>query len=281
MPNVVVDGTVHLNVRTAGSGPAVVFHPGFGNNLDIWNWVVAELAATHLCVTFDPRGHGLSDKPDSAFTVDELATDVSALISALGLRDVTLVGHSLGAAACLQAVLDHNAGGAVTALGLLGPALPTFLQRPPGGLGVPAEVFSGLQASLAADYVGTIQATMGGFFHRVGGATAAWLGAKCLDLPVHLGTRYFAALAGIDFEARLAQVRVPVLAAWGAHDQLADPRWAAWFDAQHLPGYTTAVLPDSGHGLMVDEPAAVADLLRGLSARAQAAPDSFSPTASR
>ena len=63
-------------------GPALLSHPGFSNNLDLWNWLVRELAPTHHCVTFDPRGHGDSDKPDSEYTLDELAEDVAAWPSA-------------------------------------------------------------------------------------------------------------------------------------------------------------------------------------------------------
>ena len=73
MLTVAVDDGIRLHYREAGSGPALLFHPGFSSTLDMWNWLVRELAPTYRCITFDPRGHGASDKPDSEYTLDELA----------------------------------------------------------------------------------------------------------------------------------------------------------------------------------------------------------------
>jgi pimeloyl-ACP methyl ester carboxylesterase len=265
MPRISVDGDVALNYRVAGSGPALVFHPGFANTLDVWNWVVRELAPHHTCVTFDPRGHGASDKPDSAYTLDELAADTIALIEGLELTDVTLVGHSLGGAVSLQAVLKHNADGRIARLALLAPAAPRFLVADDLELGTPAAAFAGLQQALVERIVPTVLQTGGVFFHQTDEATARWLTEKCLDLPVHLAERYFSQLAEIDFRPQLAEVGVPVLVAWGAHDQMADPRWADWLREQNLPGWSVETLPHSGHGAMVDEPARVAELLHRFS----------------
>jgi pimeloyl-ACP methyl ester carboxylesterase len=88
-------------------------------------------------VTYDPRGHGESDKPDSEYTLDELAGDVAVLAERLHLSDVTLVGHSLGGAVCLTTVLDHNAEGRIGRLALLGAVVPTFLRMDGEQLGTP------------------------------------------------------------------------------------------------------------------------------------------------
>src|SRR3954469_7636675 len=143
LPFVAVGPDVRLHYRIAGEGPTLLFHPGFSNNLDLWNWLVRELAPTHRSVTFDPRGHGASDKPDSAYTLDELARDVVALAETLHLRDFTLVGHSLGAAVSLQAVLDHD-DERITRLVLVAPALPTYLRAEGEELGTPSAVFERL-----------------------------------------------------------------------------------------------------------------------------------------
>jgi pimeloyl-ACP methyl ester carboxylesterase len=265
MPRISVDGSVDLHYRIAGSGPALVFHPGFANTLDVWNWVVRELAPHRTCVTFDPRGHGASDKPDSAYTLDELAADTIALIEGLGLTDVTLVGHSLGGAVCLQAVLKHDADARIARLALLAPAAPRFLVADDLDLGTSADAFAGLQQALVERIVPTVLQTGAVFYHQTDADTARWLTEKCLDLPVHLAERYFGRLAEIDFRSQLTDVGVPVLVAWGAHDQMADPRWADWLREQHLPGWSVETLEHSGHGSMVDEPARVAELLSEFS----------------
>ncbi|MDF3311850.1 alpha/beta hydrolase [Rhodococcus sp. T2V] len=264
MGTITVDDGTALHYRDAGSGPALLFHPGFANNLDLWNWLVAELAPTHRCITFDPRGHGASDKPDSDYALDELGRDLVAIAERLDLHDVTVVGHSLGGAVATQAVLGHNQERRISRLALVGPAVPALIVGSEGAPGMPADAYAGLSAALAADYVGLLLGIVDNFYHQTPAATGTWLAGKCLDLPVHLGLRYFAHAADIDYRERLHEVDVPVLVMWGAHDRIADPRWADWLREQNLSGWQVETLNDSGHGAMVDEPGRMADLLRAF-----------------
>lgn len=261
MSAITVDDGTRLHYRVAGSGPALLFHPGFSNNLDLWNWVVRDLAPHRQCVTFDPRGHGASDKPDSAYTLAELGRDVVALTEQLGLRDVTLVGHSLGGAVSLAAVLDHDSAGLISRLALVSPALPRLLQSGDLDLGMPAEVFAGIQDGIANHWIATQQSIAKIFYHQTDEATGGWLAQQCLSMPVHIAIRYFSQLASIDYASRLHEVAIPVLVMWGAHDQIADPRWAGWFRSE-VPGWHVEMLANSGHGSMIDEPALMAELLR-------------------
>jgi pimeloyl-ACP methyl ester carboxylesterase len=261
-----IDTGVRLHYRIAGSGPTLLFHPGFSNNLDLWNWLVRELAPTHRCVTFDPRGHGASDKPDSEYTLEELARDVVALAETLDLRDVTLVGHSVGGAVSLQAVLDHDDGRNITRLVLMGPALPMYLRAGGEEFGAPPEAFEGLRAGIVENWIPTQLATAKIFYHKTDEETARWIAEQTLAMPVHIAEKYFSQLPTIDFRDRLAEVLIPVLVLWGAHDQLADPGWAGWIRGRNLPGWRVETLKQSGHGSMVDEPARVAELLREFTA---------------
>ncbi|MGY6653576.1 alpha/beta fold hydrolase [Amycolatopsis sp. TRM77291] len=265
MATMTVDGDVRLHYRVAGTGPALVFHPGFANTLDVWNWVVRELAPHRTCVTFDPRGHGASDKPDSTYTLDELAADTSALLAHLDLTDVTLVGHSLGGAVVFQTALKHDNDGRIARLALLAPAIPSFVADDDLGIGVTREEFSAMRQGLGAGMVPMVLGMAEAFFHRTDDATARWLLEKSLGMPIHLAERYLAQLGTIDFRPVLADVGIPVLTAWGEHDRMADLRWADWLRAADLPGWSVEILPDSGHGMMVDEPERLAALLRAFS----------------
>ena len=260
MPFVTVAKDVQLNYRVAGAGPTLLFHPGFANNLDLWNWVVRELAPTRTCVTFDPRGHGQSDKPDSTYPIDELATDVHALIEALDLSELTLVGHSLGGAVALQTVLEHDRE-RVRKVALLAPAAPCFLRQEGMELGMPPDVFAKMRTDMADNFVARMLGVRSVFFHQTDEQTALWLMSKTLDMPMHLAERCFAQLGTIDFRSRLKEIDVPVLAVWGVHDQMADLRWVQWLRDQELPAWTVEMLDHSGHAPMVDEPVAVADRL--------------------
>jgi non-heme chloroperoxidase len=65
------------------------------------------------------RGHGLSDHPPRGYTRAEFASDITALLKVLDLRDVTLVGHSLGSFVA-QVVAQNDVEGRVSRLVLVG-----------------------------------------------------------------------------------------------------------------------------------------------------------------
>jgi 3-oxoadipate enol-lactonase len=90
-----LNGVNHHYV-SMGEGPPVVLVHGLGGSLHLWHAVMANLSLHHHTVALDLRGHGRSDAGRAQFSVQTWAQDVSALIEALELPAVTLVGHSMG-----------------------------------------------------------------------------------------------------------------------------------------------------------------------------------------
>lgn len=81
--------------RRLGEGsPIVILHGLFGSG-DNWNSIARVLAERHEVILVDQRDHGRSPHTDH-ITYPLMADDVMGLIGTLGLRDVTLVGHSMG-----------------------------------------------------------------------------------------------------------------------------------------------------------------------------------------
>ncbi|KAI2620533.1 alpha/beta-hydrolase [Hypoxylon sp. NC1633] len=78
------------------SGPNVVFLAGWMQTAGSFKKQVAHLKTSYRVTTFDYRGHGDSDKPAFGHRVQRLAADLENLLTQLDLRDVTLVGHSMG-----------------------------------------------------------------------------------------------------------------------------------------------------------------------------------------
>ena len=112
-----LNGVNHHYV-SKGEGPPVVLVHGLGGSLHAWHGVIEALAIHHHVVALDLRGHGRTDVSSGGFSVQQWAQDVLALISALELPPVTLVGHSLGSLVAQQAALDRDE--AVDQLVLLG-----------------------------------------------------------------------------------------------------------------------------------------------------------------
>jgi non-heme chloroperoxidase len=82
---------------TGGTGRPVVLIHGWPLAGESWvNQVAALQAAGYRVITYDRRGFGRSDKPLVGYTYESLSDDLSAVLEALDLRDVTLVGFSMG-----------------------------------------------------------------------------------------------------------------------------------------------------------------------------------------
>jgi 3-oxoadipate enol-lactonase len=90
-----LNGVKH-HYMSKGQGPPVVFVHGLGGSLHYWHGVIEDLAAHHHCVALDLRGHGRTDVTKGQLSIETWAQDVEALLSALELPAVTLVGHSMG-----------------------------------------------------------------------------------------------------------------------------------------------------------------------------------------
>jgi non-heme chloroperoxidase len=88
---------IELYYEDLGSGPAVVLLHGWP--LDSRSWepqLHALLAAGHRVIVYDRRGFGRSSRPSVGYDFDTLAHDLDALLTQLDLREVTLIGFSLG-----------------------------------------------------------------------------------------------------------------------------------------------------------------------------------------
>lgn len=90
-----------------GSGDPVVLISGLGGMLSYWKPQIDELSKNYRTITFDQRGTGRSRAESEDCSLDLLANDLVALLDALGLSDVSAVGHSTGGMLLQVAALQH------------------------------------------------------------------------------------------------------------------------------------------------------------------------------
>ncbi len=87
---------IHYVDQGRRDGPPLVFINSLGTDFRIWNEVAAILAPDFRIVTYDKRGHGLSESgPDNSDMAD-YARDLAALLEILGVGRATIVGLSIG-----------------------------------------------------------------------------------------------------------------------------------------------------------------------------------------
>ncbi len=98
---------VALAVEETGSGPPVVFVHGTATDRAVWRETLGELGGGARAIVYDRRAYGASGAPEpyGGTTVGEQADDLAELIAALDAAPALLVGHELGALACLDLML--------------------------------------------------------------------------------------------------------------------------------------------------------------------------------
>jgi len=99
---------VHVE-DTGGTGRPVVLIHGWPLSGQSWQDQVGPLSqAGYRVVSYDRRGFGRSDKPHGGYDYDTLADDLEGVLSELDLRDVTLVGFSMGGGEVARYITKHG-----------------------------------------------------------------------------------------------------------------------------------------------------------------------------
>jgi pimeloyl-ACP methyl ester carboxylesterase len=98
---------LRMHVALAGSGQPVLLLHGFPQHWWEWRGVIPGLAQQHRVVCPDLRGAGWTDAPGTGYTQDQLLADVVALLDALDLDRVHVIGHDWGALLGFQLCLRH------------------------------------------------------------------------------------------------------------------------------------------------------------------------------
>jgi pimeloyl-ACP methyl ester carboxylesterase len=92
---IATNGTT-LHVRIGGRGPAVVLLHGYGETGDMWAPLAADLARDHMVIVPDLRGMGLSAKPPGGYDKKTQGQDIAGLLDGLKVAQADLVTHDIG-----------------------------------------------------------------------------------------------------------------------------------------------------------------------------------------
>jgi 3-oxoadipate enol-lactonase len=244
-----------LYYEVSGSGPAIVFLHGLGGNHISWWQQVAHFAPTHTCVTFAARGFTPSTGLDAAPDPRDFAGDLAALIAHLQLRDVALVGQSMGGWGAMEYALQHP--GNVRALALTA-TTGTISLNTIGG----AEQMR--LAAWQADSRATSAALAGRRIHPAAGARMAEEQPSMHLLYRHIDDMNASLDKAILRErlvtyrtrspADLTSLRCPVLFISGDEDIVVPP-FAADAIVRAVPGARVAHVGASGHSVYFERAA--------------------------
>jgi pimeloyl-ACP methyl ester carboxylesterase len=278
MPYITAAESVSLFYTDYPGDDPVVFAHAWGLTGDMWSYQLPDLLAAGLrCITYDRRGHGRSDRPGTGYDIDTLADDLGALIERLDLSDITLIGHSMGAAEVVRYVTRHGAG-RVARIVLSGAVTPMLLQGPDNPDGIPASAAAQFRAVMIRDIGDWIE--MSGkdeYFrgeHRVSQQVLDWTLRKIADVPVPILTQTNDAFMHADFRSELTQLRAPTLVIHGTADTSMPIALTGHKTAALIPDCRSTWIDGAGHGLYVSETrrynAALLDFIDSARARRSA-----------
>jgi len=156
---------IEIYYEDHGSGSPVVLIHGWPLSGASWEKQTAALLdAGHRVITYDRRGFGRSSKPTIGYNYDTFAADLDAVLSALKLTDVSLVGFSMGTGEVTRYIGKYGVKRVRKAvlIGTLGPYLVKTADNPEG---VDRSVFEGLKAALKADRPATLMEFLHNFYN--------------------------------------------------------------------------------------------------------------------
>ncbi|MFD6138107.1 alpha/beta fold hydrolase [Promicromonospora sp. NPDC060271] len=143
--------TTELYYEDHGTGQPVVLIHGYPLDGNSWERQSRELiAAGYRVITYDRRGFGKSSKVGAGYDYDTFAADLDTVLNTLDLRDVILVGFSMGTGELARYVKNYGHE-RVAKLAFLASLEPFLVATDDNPTGVPQSVFDGIEETARAD----------------------------------------------------------------------------------------------------------------------------------
>jgi non-heme chloroperoxidase len=227
-------GTIDIYYEDLGSGQPVVLIHGFPLNGHSWEKQVAVLLkAGYRVITYDRRGFGSSSQPSVGYDYETFTDDLHKLITTLDLRDMVLVGFSMGTGEVTRYLSKYGSERVSKAV-LMAPVPPFLLKTDDNLEGVDRSVFSEIEQAIVADRPSYLSAFFAKFYNvDVLGSNSRLekLHQRISDDAIRLSWQVAAGASAkatldcvsswlTDFRADLPHIDVPTLIIQGDADRI-------------------------------------------------------------
>ena len=267
---IAANGTT-IHVRVGGGGPAIIMLHGFGETGDMWAPLAAELVHDHTVIVPDLRGMGLSAHAADGYDKKTQGQDMAAVMDALEIKRADLVTHDIG----------NMVGYALAAQYPARVARFVIMDAPLPGVGPWEDIvkshalwhFSFYGPDAERLVAGRERIYLDRFWNEFSAdpekfdeaSRAHYAAIYAQPGAIHSGFEQFKAFDqdGIDNQAFLAKgkLTMPVLAVGG--EKSFGPTMAVVMHAV-ATNVEGAVVPDSGHWLMEENPKATISVIRAF-----------------
>jgi 3-oxoadipate enol-lactonase len=245
-------GDIDIYYEVHGDGPTtLVAIRGLGSNLTAWYEQTPEFARHFRTVVFDNRGAGRTDKPDTPYSIPQMAADTAGLMDALGIRRTALLGISMGGMIAQEFALHYPERLSCLILGCTHFGGSAVLQTDPailsavvaGANATPEQQKLQLKAVFSDDTIENRRDVV---------AKHEQVRAQ-FPIPLASYMRQVQAIQNFDASSRLASIKMPTIVIAGRDDRLV-PAENSRMIAARIPGAKLVELP-GGHLFFVEHPA--------------------------
>ena len=238
------------------NGQVVMFSHGWPLNSDSWESQMQFLAEKgYRVIAHDRRGHGRSSQPWDGNDMDHYADDLSAVIKALKVKDVTLVGFSTGGGEVARYIGRHGTK-LVKKAALISAVPPIMVKTEWNPNGVPISVFDGIREASNKDrsqlYLDIASGPFFGF-NREGAKPSQGMIQSFWRQGMTAGAKNtydsIAAFSATDFREDLAKFDVPTLVVHGDDDQIVPIETTGKASAALIKNSKLIIYKGAPHGL--------------------------------
>jgi non-heme chloroperoxidase len=217
---------IKIHYEDHGTGSPVLLIHGFPFSSAAWEKQEAVLLkANHRVVKYDRRGFGQSSHPSIGYNYDTFADDLHRLITELDLKEVTLIGHSMGTGEIARYLGTFGSKRISRAI-FISPIPPFLLKTKDNTTGVDASVFESIKSAIVADRPEYIVEFIK-HFYKTEKSLGKAVSTEKTNVDFNLGTSAsaIATLASVtawltDFRPDLLKIDIPCLVIQGDADAI-------------------------------------------------------------
>ena len=249
------DVTLHYQVIGAPEGkPVIVFSNSLGTDFRIWRDVIVQLVGDFSIVTYDKRGHGLSDAPSAPYSIDDHVNDLAALLDHLDVKGAIICWLSVGGLIAqgltlsrpdlVKALVLCDTGHKIGDAALWNGRIKSVKE-----IGIPAISDLILERWFSIGYRDPENPAFTGYRHML----------ERTSVEGYMGT--CAAIRDTDFTEQTATIKVPTLCIVGSEDGATPPALVVEL-AKLIKGARYEVIEGAGHLPCIEKPDALFDIMQ-------------------
>ena len=248
---------IKLNYEDYGEGQPIILIHGWPLSHKMWEYQIQALVNSgYRVIAYDRRGFGDSSKPWNGYDYDTLARDLKDIIETLKLKNVVLVGFSMGGGEVSRYIKNYSSSSISKAI--LVSAVTPYMLNTSDNDAVDISTFEGMKEGIIKDRPAFFKDFGKNFFNyddlkesRISNAMLDFTWGLAMEASLKATLDCVDSFGKTDFREDCKAFDIPTLIIHGNQDQIVPIDVSAQKASQLIPNSTFKIINDAPHGLMV------------------------------